>query len=99
LPMKWLRTGLVLLLLGVAFVLAALAANQQELTLTFAIWETPFALSMFWWLLAAFVLGLLCGWLSTAWMNVRHRLHVRELKRDLAGARGIQERLRSANVK
>ena len=46
------------------FVLAAVAVNQQELTLSFALWQTPFALSMFWWLLAAFLLGLFFGALT-----------------------------------
>jgi len=40
-------------------------------------------LSMFWWLLAAFLIGLFFGLLNAAWVNVKHRLEIRTLRRQL----------------
>ena len=54
--MKWLKSIVLLVAMLVAFLFAALAVNQQEITLSFAVWQTPFALSMFWWLFAAVTL-------------------------------------------
>jgi len=96
--MKWLKTLVIFLTLAVAFLLSALAVNQQELTLTFAVWETPFALSMFWWLFAAFLVGLTVGLLNALWVNARHRLQARQLRQNLAKANAELERLRALSV-
>ena len=96
--MKWLKTLVLILSLVIAFLLAALAVNQQELPLTFAIWQTPFALSMFWWLFAAFLIGLCFGLLNAIWVNTRHRLQARQLRQNLAKANAELERLRSLSV-
>lgn len=58
--MRFLRRVIVasvLLLLGL---LAVIAVNQEPVRLRFLFWETP-EWSVFWWLLAAFVLGGLLG--------------------------------------
>ena len=96
--MKWLKTLVLSLTLLLAFLLAALAVNQQEITLTFAVWETPFALSMFWWLFAAFLIGLAFGLLNALWVNTRHRLQARQLRANLAKANAELERLRSLSL-
>ena len=96
--MKWLKTLVLFLALFLAFLLAALAVNQQEITLTFAVWETPFALSMFWWLFAAFLIGLAFGLLNALWVNTRQRLQARQLRQNLAKANAELERLRSLSV-
>ncbi len=96
--MNWLRNLVVLAAALIAFLGAALAVNQQQISLNFAIWETPFALSVFWWLLAAFALGLLFGLLNAIWVNVRHRLQNRKLRQSLAQANAELERLRSLSV-
>jgi uncharacterized membrane protein YciS (DUF1049 family) len=96
--MKWLKSIVLAAAMLLAFVLAALAVNQQELTLSFAIWETPFALSMFWWLLAAFLVGLSFGLLNAIWLNVKHRLQLRQLRQNLANTTAELERLRSLTV-
>ena len=96
--MKWLKTLILILAVIIAFTLAALAVNQQELTLSFAVWQTPFALSMFWWLLAAFIVGLTFGLLNAAWVNVKHRMQVRTLSKSLAQSHAELERLRSLTV-
>jgi uncharacterized membrane protein YciS (DUF1049 family) len=96
--MKWLKSLVLFLALFLALLLAALAVNQQEITLTFAVWETPFALSMFWWLFAAFLLGLAFGLVNALWVNARQRLQARQLRQNLAKANAELERLRSLTV-
>jgi len=96
--MKWLKTIVLIFAMVIAFLLATLAVNQQEMALTFAVWETPFTLSMFWWLLAAFLIGLTFGLCNALWMNVKARMQARKLKQSLAQAESELERLRSLTV-
>ena len=96
--MKWLKTIVLIFAMVIAFLLATLAVNQQEMPLTFAVWETPFTLSMFWWLLAAFLVGLTFGLSNALWMNVKARMQARKLKQSLAQAESELERLRSLTV-
>ena len=96
--MKWLKTIVLIFAMLIAFLLATLAVNQQEMALTFAVWETPFKLSMFWWLLAAFLIGLSFGLSNALWMNVKARLQTRKLKQSLAQTESELERLRSLTV-
>lgn len=93
--MSWLKTIVVLVAVIIAFTVAALAVNQTELPLTFAIWQTPFALSMFWWLLIAFLVGLLFGLLNALWATMRHRLANRKLRQSLQQANAELKRLRA----
>ena len=96
--MKWLKTIVLIMAMIIAFAMAALAVNQQELTLTFAVWQTPFALSMFWWLMAAFLIGLTFGLMNALWFNVKHRLQVRKLNQSLSQSNAELERLRALTV-
>ncbi len=91
---SWLKTLVVFLLVVIAFTFAALFVNQTEVPLTFAIWQTP-PLSVFWWLLIAFLTGLLFGLLNAVWVNLRHRLANRKLRQSLARAEAELERLRA----
>ncbi|MFT7652152.1 MAG: putative integral membrane protein [Limisphaerales bacterium] len=96
--MKWLKTLvliLAMLLLGVG---AALSQNQQEIHLAFAIWKTPFPLSVFWWLLAAFVIGVSFAVLTGLWASTKRRLELRKLRRELAQATAEIERLRDVTL-
>ena len=83
--MAWLLRLLVALLALLAFLLAALAVNQQEITLQFLRWQTP-TLSVFCWLLGAFGGGLLLGLLGITVVSARARLHNRSLAKRLAQA-------------
>lgn len=96
--MKWLKTIVLIMAMIIAFAVAALAVNQQELTLTFAVWQTPFALSMFWWLMAAFLIGLTFGLMNALWVNVKARLQVRKLSQSLSQSNAELERLRALTV-
>ena len=51
--MTWLKSLLFISILALVFVFAALAVNQQQVALNFVRWQTPFTLSIFWWLLMA----------------------------------------------
>ena len=94
--MNWLKTATALVALLLVFVLAALSVNQEEVTLSFAVWETPFPLSVFWWLMAAFLIGLLFGLLNAAWLTLKSRLTIRRLNQSLTEAQGELARLRGA---
>lgn len=66
----------------VAFLFAALAVNQEAIALKFMVWQSP-ELSVFWWLLLAFGLGLALGLLGTAWATARLKLRNRRLNKQL----------------
>ena len=63
--------------------LSALSVNQEEIVLKFAVWETPFKISVYWWLLAALALGFSLGLLNTFFINIRLRLENKRLKKAL----------------
>ncbi len=94
--MKWIRSLIAVVTLLLAFMLAALAVRQPEVALNFVYWQTPVELSVFWWLLLAFVLGITLGVVNTAWVTTKHRLTNRRLQRELAQQRSEMERLRAA---
>jgi uncharacterized integral membrane protein len=77
--MQWLRrvAGISLALCVVVFGL--LAVNQTPVALRFLIWETP-SVSLFWWLLLAFVFGLLVGGASAVMGGMRRRARQRALE-------------------
>ena len=92
--MKWLRNTVLALSMLTAGAVAALAVNQQTIALKFAIWETPVSLSIFWWLLLVFVIGLGVGLLNGVWVNLKRRLENRRLQQSLASANAELARLR-----
>ena len=73
-----------LLVLFISIILlSALSVNQEEIVLKFAVWETPFKISVYWWLLAALALGFSLGSLNTFFINIRLRLENKRLKKAL----------------
>ena len=96
--MKWLKTLVLILAMLMVGAIAALSVNQQEIELSFAIWQTPFALSIFWWLLAAFLIGVSFGVFNGIWAGTKRRLELRKLRRDLAQATAEVERLRDVTL-
>ena len=95
--MAWLLRLLLAVLAILAFLLAALAVNQQEITLQFLSWQTP-TLSVFWWLLAAFGGGLLLGLLGITVVSARHRLKNRSLAKRLDQAESELHRVRNITL-
>tara|TARA_A100001011_G_scaffold311601_1_gene328692 strand:+ start:122 stop:388 length:267 start_codon:yes stop_codon:yes gene_type:complete len=71
-----------ILIIGFLF-FSAIAANQEEITLRFAVWETPFKISVYWWLLIAFGFGIFIGLLNTLFVNTRLRLENRRLHKQM----------------
>ena len=73
-----------LLVLFISIILlSALSVNQEEIVLKFAVWETPFKISVYWWLLAALALGFSLGLLNSFFINIRLRLENKRLKKAL----------------
>lgn len=85
-------------LLGVMlFCFALLAVNQTQVALRFLSWQTP-EVSVFWWLLAAFVTGLLAGALGVGLSSLRLRLRQRSLGRELQASKGELQKLRALTL-
>ncbi len=64
------------------FLFAALAVNQGHIALEFLIWRTP-EVSVFWWLLVAFALGLLVGITGLTLVSMKQGLRNRRLSKQL----------------
>ncbi len=84
---KWLFRLVLLIVFVVALVAAA--DNSHEVPLTFLEYQTPLW-PISWWMLAAFVVGVLFGSLLNAWSNTRLRVstsrankQVEKTKREL----------------
>ena len=82
--MNGLKSIALFLALATAFLFAALAVNQEQVALTFAVWQTPFTLSIFWWLLMALLLGIFLGWFYNWVRFFPLRMQLRRLKKSLA---------------
>jgi uncharacterized integral membrane protein len=78
----------------VLFVFALLAVNQGRVALRFLNWETP-AISVFWWLLASFLLGVLCASLGYSVASMRSRMRQRALNRQLDESQRELQKYRS----
>lgn len=79
------------------FFLAALAVNQDPVALHFLTWQTP-TISVFWWLLGAFMLGLLLGLLGITVLTTRLSLKNRKLTRLLGNAEKELHQVRKASI-
>ena len=90
--MSWLKSLFFFCLLLLVFLFAALAVNQQQVALSFVSWQTPFTLSIFWWLLMALVLGIVLGWFYNLVRHLPLRMQVRKLKKALAAAEQALEK-------
>lgn len=84
----WFLVGLVV------FGFAVMAVNQEQTSLRFLVWETP-SISLFWWLLLAFVAGLVVGGMTVGLVSLRHRLRARTLARQLAASEQEIARLKT----
>ena len=81
--MNLIRSVVTIVILLAAFIMAALAVNQSAVSLNFMLWQTP-ELSIFWWLLGAFALGMTVGLINTLWLNLKHRRANKKLQQQLA---------------
>ena len=78
---RWISTT-AFIVVAVISVLAVID-NRDLVALRFLGWSTP-ELSIYWWLVAAFVLGLGSGWLGASVRVIRARAGNRRLQRDLS---------------
>lgn len=76
------------------FCFALLAVNQSQVTLRFLSWQTP-EVSVFWWLLSAFLLGVTVTALGCGLASLRLRMRQRSLNKELDAARRELEKLRN----
>ena len=95
--MSWLARVFWVLLAIILFFLAALAVNQDPVVLRVLAWQTP-SLSVFWWLLAAFGLGLLMGLLGITVFTTRLSLKNRKLSKQLGNAEQELHKVRKATL-
>ncbi len=83
--MSWLGKLFWVVLAILTFCFAVLAVNQEAISLRFVTWQTP-AVSVFWWLLIAFAMGLSLGAIGIAWSTARLSLRNRRLNKRLGQA-------------
>ena len=95
--MNWLARLFWAVLAIILFFLAALAVNQDPVALHFLIWQTP-QWSVFWWLLAAFGLGLLLGLLGITVLTTKLSLRNRKLTRQLGNAEQELHKVRNLTL-
>jgi uncharacterized integral membrane protein len=87
--MQWLRRLTIIAALLCVAVIAVIAVNQEPVRLRFLVWESP-EWSLFWWLLAAFVLGGVFGHLLALFSTLPLRFENRRLQKALqASARPV----------
>lgn len=95
--MNWLGKLFWALLAILTFLFAALAVNQDTIALQFVTWRTP-ELSVFWWLLLAFGMGLMVGLVGIAWSTTRLSLKNRGLNKRLSKTENELNKLQQAGV-
>ena len=91
----WLRRALALAAVLVLFLFAVFAVDQNEVSLKFMAWRTP-SLSVFWWLLLAFVLGLCLGLAAAARVAARGSMRNRRARKELLAAQEELQQLRDS---
>jgi uncharacterized membrane protein YciS (DUF1049 family) len=94
---NWLARLFWAVLAIILFFLAALAVNQEPVALHFLNWQTP-RWSVFWWLLAAFGLGLLLGLCGITVLTTRLSLKNRKLSRQLGHAEQELHKVRNLTL-
>src|SRR5262249_44542130 len=92
---RWITTS--------AFAFAALIGvlavvdNRDHVALHFLAWATP-EISIYWWLVIAFAIGVMVGWISASVRIVRAVAGNRRLRRDLDRSQSELERAKSSAV-
>jgi uncharacterized integral membrane protein len=76
------------------FCFALLAVNQRQVSLKFVAWQTP-EVSVFWWLLLAFLLGAMLSAFGFGLASMRMRMRQRTLNKELDVSRRELEKLRN----
>ena len=96
-PVTWHARLFLAVTAALQFLLAALAVNQDHIALQFLTWQTP-QISVFWWLLGAFILGLLLGLFGITLLTTKLNLRSRRLSKQLGEAEGEVRKLRNMTL-
>ena len=64
-----------------AFLVAAVAVNQEKVSLSFLSWRTPFELSLFWWLFGVFLAGAVYGSIFGFIRRLRQSSEIKRLEK------------------
>ena len=78
-----------------AFLVAAVAVNQEKVSLSFLYWRTPFELSLFWWLFGVFLAGTLYGSVFGFVRRVKQSGEIKRLKKIITQLKSKQLALKS----
>ena len=91
--MRRLSRWIVRIAFALVAVIAVLAVvdNRSRVALHFLNWTTP-EVSLYWWLVGAFALGVTVGWLGAGVQILRVRAGTRQLKRELSRSQAELER-------
>jgi uncharacterized membrane protein YciS (DUF1049 family) len=89
---RWI-TALAFILVVLVSVLAVID-NQGVVALHFLSWATP-EISIYWWLVGAFAIGVMVGWISAGVRVLRTLSGNRRLRRDLDRSKTELERFKS----
>lgn len=79
------------------FCFALLAVNQTQVALHFLSWKTS-EVSVFWWLLSAFLLGVVVSSVAFALTSLRLRLRQRSLGKELEASSKELRKLRTLTL-
>ena len=85
-------------LCALAFLVAAIAVNQEKVALSFLYWRTPFELSLFWWLFGVFLAGTLFGSIFGFIRRVKHSGEIKRLKKIITQLKSRQPALKSEGL-
>lgn len=78
-----------------AFLVAAIAVNQEKVSLSFLYWRTPFELSLFWWLFGVFIAGAFFGSIFGLIRRVKQSGEIKRLKKIITQLKSKQPALKS----
>ena len=81
-----------------AFLVAAIAVNQEKVSLSFLHWRTPFELSLFWWLFGFFLAGTLFGSIFGFIRRVKQAGEIKRLKKIITQLKSKQSALKSEGL-
>ena len=82
-----------------AFLVAAIAVNQEKVSLRFLYWRTPFELSLFWWLFGVFLVGTLYGSIFGFVRRVKQSGEIKRLKNTITQLKSRQPASKSEGLK
>ena len=81
-----------------AFLVAAIAVNQEKVSLSFLNWRTPFELSLFWWLFSVFLAGTLYGSVFGLIRRVKQSGEIKRLKKTITQLKSKQPAIKSEGL-